>query len=62
MGTRFPEVKINYLRPWIKHGSHWINFLILTFMDENNENFTHLHKFFKKIISFDMKEKGGNLG
>ncbi len=49
MGIKFQKVKINYLRPWIEHGSHWINFIILIFMDENNENFTHLHEIFKNI-------------
>jgi hypothetical protein len=48
VGIRFQKVKINYLRPWIEHGSHWINFIILTFIDENSGNFTHLHEFLKK--------------
>jgi hypothetical protein len=45
--------------PLIKHGPHRINFIILTFMSENNIYFRGLHKIWKKIISFGMRKKNG---
>jgi hypothetical protein len=43
--------------PSIKHGTHWINFIILTFINENNKYFRCLYKIWNKIISFDMRKK-----
>jgi hypothetical protein len=43
--------------PLKKHGPHWINFTILTFMNENNRYSKSLYKIWNKIISFDMREK-----
>jgi hypothetical protein len=43
--------------PLIEHGPHWINFIILTFISENNKYFRGLYKIWNKIISFDMKKK-----
>jgi hypothetical protein len=42
----------------IKHGSHWINFIIFTFIIENNRYFKSLHAIWNKNISFEMKKKG----
>jgi hypothetical protein len=44
--------------PLMEHGSYWINFIILTFISENNRYFRGLHKIWNKIISFDMIKKG----
>ncbi len=54
-------MKINYLKPWIEHGSQWINFIILTIIDENSENFTHLHDFFFLNYFIWHARNGGNL-
>jgi hypothetical protein len=43
--------------PLIKHGPHWINFTILTFISENSRYFKCLYKIWNKIISFDMIKK-----
>jgi hypothetical protein len=40
----------------IEHGQHWINFIILIFISENNRYFIGLCKICNKIISFDMKK------
>jgi hypothetical protein len=44
--------------PLIEHGPHWINFIIFTFISENNRYFRGIYKIWNKIISFDMKKKG----
>jgi hypothetical protein len=38
--------KTNFGKFWaiIKHGPHWINFIILTFINENNRYFKSLYK------------------
>jgi hypothetical protein len=41
----------------IKHGPHWINFIIFIFISENNRYFRSLHKIWNKIIIFDMRKK-----
>ncbi len=41
----------------IKHGPHWIDFTIFTFISENNRYFRGLYEIWNKIISFDMKKK-----
>jgi hypothetical protein len=43
--------------PLVTHGLHWINFIILTFISQNNRYFRGLYKIWNKIISFDMKKK-----
>ncbi len=43
--------------PFIKHGPHWINFIILTFINENNKYFRCPYKIWNKFISFDMGKK-----
>ncbi len=43
--------------PLKKYGPHWINFTILTFMNENNRYSRSLYKIGNKIISFDMRKK-----
>jgi hypothetical protein len=43
----------------IEHGPQWINFIIFIFISENNKYFKSLHKIWNKIISFDMRKKGG---
>jgi hypothetical protein len=40
----------------IEHGPHWINFIIFTFISENNRYFKNLYKIWNKIISLDMKK------
>ncbi len=40
----------------IEHGSHWINFTILTFISEKDRYFRCLYKIWNKIISFDMRK------
>jgi hypothetical protein len=45
----------------IKHGPHWINFTIFTFISENNTYFRCLYKIWNKIISFDMRKKRENV-
>jgi len=47
--------------PLIKYGPHWINFTILTFISENNRYSKCLYKIWNKIISFDIKKKGGEI-
>jgi hypothetical protein len=42
----------------IKHGSHWIKFIIFTFIIENNRYLKGLHKIWNKTISFEMRKKG----
>jgi hypothetical protein len=44
--------------PLIELGPHWINFIFLTFISENNRYFRCLYKIWKFFISFDMKNKG----
>jgi hypothetical protein len=44
--------------PLIEHGPHWINFIILTFISENNRYFRCPYKIWSKFISFDTKKKG----
>ncbi len=44
--------------PLIKHGSHWINFIVRTFISENNKYFKYVYKIWNKIISFYMRKKG----
>jgi hypothetical protein len=46
-----------YFGPLVKHGPHWINFIILTFISENKIKFKGLYKIWNDIISFDMKKK-----
>jgi hypothetical protein len=41
----------------IEHGSHWINFINLTFIRENNRYFRCLYKLWSKFISFDVRKK-----
>jgi hypothetical protein len=48
----------NKIGPLKKYGPHWINFTILTFMNENNRYSRSLYKIGNKIISFDMRKKG----
>jgi hypothetical protein len=43
--------------PLVTHDLHWINFIILIFISQNNRNFRGLYQIWKKIISFDMKKK-----
>jgi len=43
--------------PFIEHGPYWINFIILTFISENNSYFRGMYKIWKKIISFDTQKK-----
>jgi hypothetical protein len=43
--------------PLIEHGSHWINFVIHTFISENSRYFRGLYKIWNKIILFDMKKR-----
>jgi hypothetical protein len=45
-----------YFGPLIEHGPYWINFIIFTFISENNRYFKGLYKIWTKIISFDMKK------
>jgi len=45
--------------PLIKHASHLINFIILTFVSEKNKYSRYLYKIWRNFISFDMKKKGG---
>jgi len=42
--------------PLIEHGPHWINFIIFTFISENNRYFKSLFNIGKKN-SFDMEKK-----
>ncbi len=42
---------------WYKHGPHWINFIILTFISEKNRYFKCPYKIWNKFISFDMGKK-----
>jgi hypothetical protein len=42
--------------PFIEHGPHWINFIVFTFISENNRYSRCLYKIWNKIISFDMKK------
>jgi hypothetical protein len=42
----------------IEHGTHWINYIILTSISENNRYFTCLYQLWNKFISFDVKKKG----
>jgi hypothetical protein len=51
------EISKNF-GPLIKHGPHWINFTILTFISENNRYSRCLCKIWNKIISFDMRKIG----
>jgi hypothetical protein len=51
------EISKNF-GPLIKHGPHWINFIILTFISENNRYSRCLCKIWNKIISFDMRKIG----
>jgi len=43
--------------PLIEHSPHWINFIILTFISENNRYFRCPYKVWSKFISFHMKKK-----
>jgi hypothetical protein len=43
--------------PLIEHGPHWINFIIFTFISENNRYFQCPYKIWRKFISFDMRKK-----
>jgi hypothetical protein len=45
----------------MEHGPFWLNFVIFTFISEKIKYFKCLCKIWNKIISFDMKEKRGNL-
>jgi len=40
----------------IKHGPHWIIFIILTFISENNIYFKHMYKISREFILFDIKK------
>ncbi len=40
----------------IKHGPHWIIFIILTFISENNIYFRHMYKILREFILFDIKK------
>ncbi len=42
--------------PLIEHGPHWIIFIILTFINENNLYFRHMYKILKELILFDIKK------
>jgi hypothetical protein len=44
--------------PLIKHGPHWINLSIFTFISEKNRYFRCLYQIWNIIISFDMEKKG----
>jgi hypothetical protein len=44
--------------PFIEHGLHWINFIILTFISENNRYFKGLYKIWNKIILINMRKNG----
>ncbi len=50
------EISMNF-GPLIKHGTHWINFIVLTFISENDRYFKCLYKNWSKFISFDMRKK-----
>ncbi len=39
----------------IKHGPHWIHFIVLTFINEKNRDFKCPYRIWSKIISFDMR-------
>jgi hypothetical protein len=41
----------------IEHGTHWISFVILTFISEKNKYSKGLYKIWNKINSFDMRKK-----
>ncbi len=41
----------------IEHDSHWITFIVLIFINENNRYFKGLYKIWNNNISFDMKKK-----
>jgi hypothetical protein len=43
--------------PLIEHGPHWINFIIPTFISDNNRYFRGQYKIWNKIISFNMRKR-----
>jgi hypothetical protein len=43
--------------PLIKHGPHWLNLIIFTFISEKNRYSRCLYKIWNKIISSNMREK-----
>ncbi len=45
------------IKPLIEYGPHWINVIILTFINENNRYSRSLYKIWNKIISFEMRKK-----
>jgi hypothetical protein len=42
--------------PLIEHGPHWINFIIFTFISENNGYFKCPYKIWNRFISFEMSK------
>ncbi len=50
------EISKNF-GPLIEHGPHCINFIIITFISENNRYQRFLYKIWNKIISFDIKKR-----
>ncbi len=53
----FKKSNLGNFGPLVKHGPHWINFTILTFISENSRYFKCLYKVWNEIISFDMKKR-----
>jgi hypothetical protein len=55
---KFSKIEIfGNFGPLIKHGSHWINFTILTFISEKHGYFRCPYKIWSKSISFEMRKK-----
>ncbi len=52
------ENQIGHLKLLIKHGPHWINFVVPNFIGANNGIYMHVSKYPREFIPFDMKEKG----
>jgi hypothetical protein len=53
----FKKWKFENFGPLIENGSHWINFTILTFINEKIDILDACIKFGTKFISFDMRKK-----
>jgi hypothetical protein len=54
---KFLKVKfLGILAIDIEHGPHWLNFTILTFINENDTYFKGLYKIWNKIIWLDMRK------
>jgi hypothetical protein len=53
--TKFQKNEIfEIFGPLTKHGTHWINIIILTFISENNRYSKCLYKIWNEFISFDI--------